>query len=283
MKQEKDYTAAWAQAGLDDDFVFGEVMKRKENGLNLLRAIFPNLEITGVGKMSAQKEIRQSHQGHDVVLDLYIEDDRGRIFDVEMQRRNRKGFWSRLWHYLLYLESKALQKGEKYQDRRPVYLAFLMTYDAMQRNNRIYQSQILFDGLEVPLQASMTLLNSRGQLTKITPELQDVYHLMNGNHQAVTTSYGRKLMVEIERVKMDPEMERKYMKLEMKIEEERADARAEGKNEGKRKREFDVASRLFSQGLTEKEIKENLHEFFTDLTAQEIKEIVEQAQQNAKS
>ena len=276
MKQEKDYVAKWEQAGLADDFAFGEVMKRGNSGLNLLRAIYPNLNITGIGKVNAQEEIRQSRQGHDVVLDLYFEDDQRRIFDVEMQRENRKGFWSRIWHYLLYLESQALQKGEAYEDRRPVHLAFLMSYDAMKRNKRIYHSQILFDDSEVPLKTSMTLLNSQGKVTEVTPELQDVYHLMNGKDQAVVTPFGRHLSQEIELVKLDPQKERKYMLYSLKIEEDLADARAKEKRENA----IAMAKQLFKIGFDVSEVRRNLEATFQRrLAVDEIDAIVKQAQQ----
>lgn len=276
MKQEKDYAAEWKQAGLADDFVFGEVMKRGNNEINLLRTIYPDLHITGIGKVNAQEEIRQSRQSHDVVLDLYFEDDQGRIFDVEMQRKNRKGFWSRIWHYLLYLESQALQKEEAYEDRRPVYLAFLMSYDAMKRNKRIYHSQILFDHSEVPLNTSMTLLNSQGKIAEVTPELQDIYHLMNGRGKSVVTPFGRHLSQEIELVKLDPQKERKYMLYSLKIEEDLADARTEEKRENA----IAMAKQLFKLGFDVSEARRNLEETFQRrLAVDEIDAIVKQAQQ----
>lgn len=72
----------WQQAGITNDFVFGNVMLIGNNFRDLLRAILPELHIQQVRLANRQRNITKMVETHGVVLDVYAEDDCQRTYDI---------------------------------------------------------------------------------------------------------------------------------------------------------------------------------------------------------
>ena len=72
--------------GFSNDYVFGDVMENKDNILLVLNTILPTLHIKNIKYATTQKQINSvDFHSKDVRLDLQVEDEKGKIYDVEMQ------------------------------------------------------------------------------------------------------------------------------------------------------------------------------------------------------
>lgn len=93
------------QLNLEDDFLFAKVMSDKEVCKKVLEKIL-GISIREVSIPATQKTINHLYEGKGIRLDVYINDDEGTVYNVEMERGKQKKAIlpkrSRYYHYPNY-------------------------------------------------------------------------------------------------------------------------------------------------------------------------------------
>ena len=83
----------WENLTLKNRFIFAKVMGKEENALPLLQRLFPELHITSIQYVEAEKTQEGSVDSKSVRYDVYIKDSEKRAFTLEMQVvRKEKSF-----------------------------------------------------------------------------------------------------------------------------------------------------------------------------------------------
>ena len=77
------------QLNLEDDFLFAKVMSDKEVCKKVLEKIL-GISIREVSIPATQKTINHLYEGKGIRLDVYINDDEGTVYNVEMERGKQK-------------------------------------------------------------------------------------------------------------------------------------------------------------------------------------------------
>ena len=90
-----------------------------------------------------------------MILDLLAEDDEGVLYDIEIQKRNRPGFWDRMFAYGDRLRAEQLDEGDDYDSlRRVVVIAFVtfpirddenVDFDVYRETSQ-YDPKLVYDG-----------------------------------------------------------------------------------------------------------------------------------------
>lgn len=141
---EKIGRAAWKKAWITNDFIFGNVMQEGDNCLNLLQAILPELNLQRV-RLNTQKDIHDHHQQRGVRLDVFAEDSLHRVYNIEMQVRNRPGLGQRIRYYQSKIDMDSLRSGVDYQNIKPSYIIFLCPFDPCGADLRRYTFRLRCD------------------------------------------------------------------------------------------------------------------------------------------
>lgn len=173
-----------ARLGITDDMMFQNVMKKPANCKGFLRAVLPELNIKSV-KVKTQERIgREKAKGQKTsILDVWARDERGRLYDIEMQVADEKNLAKRARFYLHKLDEDALRCGEDYSQLRPAYVIFILPFDPEGRGYRDYRFRYYCQrdkSIELGDKSEIIFLNTRGHLGRINPDLQDFYDLVNG-------------------------------------------------------------------------------------------------------
>ena len=110
---------------LDDDFMT-KVFEDKGCTELLLQIILErnDLKVLSVHTQRAIKNL----QGHSVRLDVHAEDEKGCLYDVEIQRRYNSAL----------IDANALKAGKDYQSLSETYVIFITENDVMKRGLPIY-------------------------------------------------------------------------------------------------------------------------------------------------
>ena len=77
------------QLNLEDDFLFAKVMSDKEISRKVLEKIL-GVSIREVSVPTTQKTINILYEGKGIRLDVYLNDDKGTVYNVELERGKRK-------------------------------------------------------------------------------------------------------------------------------------------------------------------------------------------------
>lgn len=75
----------WEELSISNDFLFGKVMQDAELCKELLQRILPDLDIDHVEYPELQKMITEDIDAKGVRLDVYVNDGKGIVYDIEMQ------------------------------------------------------------------------------------------------------------------------------------------------------------------------------------------------------
>ncbi len=110
--------------------MFRLVMEDKELCKEALETIL-NIKIASISFPEGEKSLEQSLSSKGTRLDIYVEDDLGTAYDIEMQvaKRNDERLGKRLRYYQSILDADALKKNQKYSSLRKSVIIFICCFE----------------------------------------------------------------------------------------------------------------------------------------------------------
>ena len=130
---------SWENIGISNDFLFGNLM-RQYPGLckKLLQRILPGLAIDHIEILETQKNIDQDVDARSVRLDVYLSDDRERVYSIEMQMTDTKELPRRSRYYQAMIDLQLLDKGITYRHLNDTYIIFICPFDLYGKGRHMY-------------------------------------------------------------------------------------------------------------------------------------------------
>ena len=255
---EREALEAWNNLSIRDNFIFQRVMQNEKLCKWLLERIL-NVGIRDIHYPDTEKSIDLRLDSKAVRLDVYIEDEAGTVYNIEMQTtKGRDGELPRRTRYYQgMIDMDLLDKGVYYDDLRQTYIIFICTFDLFGRDERIYTFRhrcIELPELELGDGATKIFLNAKGLRGRVDSDLEDFLKFVDG--QKAQSEFAQEMEQEVERVKRQDEMRREYMTLYMEyqkqhhagIEEGMRRGRAEGRAEGRQAGTLHTALRFMRAG-----------------------------------
>ena len=195
-----------------DDFMFGAVMKNPKRCKPIRKIEYPEL----------QKTIDKQYKSKSVRLDVYVEDDKHTVYNIEIQTTRKKNLPKRLRYYQGIIDLNIIDKGEDYTSLKKSFVIFICTYDPFGAGRYIYtfrnrcdEDDTIFLGDE----ATKIVLNAKGTKGDISKELKDTLDFIAG--KAPQSEYAKDLQAAVEEVKQSKEWRREYMLLTMRDREQK--------------------------------------------------------------
>ena len=105
---------------ITDDVMFENVMKDPDTCKLLIEAILPNLQISEI-EVHTQTRIKDNRDNRSSILDVWVKDDLGRQYDLEMQLGQKGSMDLRARYYLSRLDTESLHTGEDYEHLEAAY------------------------------------------------------------------------------------------------------------------------------------------------------------------
>ena len=125
--------------GFTQDLVFGEVMKNKEFCKYMIQATIPELDEVKIINIETQKEFKGTDiDEKGIRLDIFVKDDKGNLFDVEMQNTNEHNLGKRMCYYQSRIDTFALDSGSTYNNLKRSYIVFLCMFDYFNQGKASY-------------------------------------------------------------------------------------------------------------------------------------------------
>ena len=266
--------AKWNKLTLRNNFMFRLVMEKQELCKKLIECIL-GIKIKSISYMEHEKSFEANLKSKGIRLDLFVIDEDGVAYDIEMQMDNsyKEFLGRRTRYYVSTMDNNALKKGERYSQLRKSYVIFICTFDPFGRGLAKYtfnaicnedHSLVLDDGV------TRVFINTEGDRHRISKELASLIGYISTGE--VTDDYTKDLDEEVRALRNDDGRERDYMTYMQTIMEHEDMAYSQGITQG------------ISQGITQankataiKMLKANkpyeeISEF-TELTLSEIREL----------
>ncbi len=127
----------WEKLTIANDFVFCKTMLNADLCRDVLEAIL-GVPIDHVEHISRQEQIDASPDAKGIRLDVYVRDEEGTVYNVEMQATDTFELpqRSRYYHALMALDQ--LGKGRPYKDLKNSYVIFICSFDPFDLGRRVY-------------------------------------------------------------------------------------------------------------------------------------------------
>ncbi len=197
-----------------NDVVFGVVMRQEKYckpllefilGIKIKKIVYENDQETISAPVIKAKSIR---------LDVYVEDNAGTVYDIEVQTTNKYNVGKRTRYYQSMIDVRVLDKGQDYRKLKKSFVIFICNYDPFGKSRLIYTFRNRCDedySIILPDEASKIIINTKGTIGDISDELRAVIQYMDSG--SATTEYTKSLDEEVATVKADEKFRRQYMLL----------------------------------------------------------------------
>ena len=258
--------AKWNKLTLRNNFMFRLVMEKQELCKKLIECIL-GIKIKSISYMEHEKSFEANLRSKGIRLDLFVIDEDGVAYDIEMQMDNsyKEFLGRRTRYYVSTMDNNALKKGERYSQLRKSYVIFICTFDPFGRGLAKYtfnaicnedHSLVLDDGV------TRVFINTEGDRHRISKELASfIGYISTGE---VTDDYTKDLDEEVRTLRNDDGRERDYMTYMQTIMEHEDMAYNRGISQANKA----MAIKMLKANKPYEEISE-----FTELTMSEIDEL----------
>ena len=204
----------WEELGISNDFLFGKVMQDAELCKELLQRILPDLKIDHIEYPELQKSILPELNAKSVRLDVYVQDDKNSVYDIEMQASDTKELPQRTRYYQSLIDLQMIDKGEDYEELNPCYVIFICPFDTFGKERHIYTfKNICMEDKELFLEdgATKIFLNADSEMDDVSDKLRAFLDYVAGKES--DDSFVQKLKEAIKQANQNREWRNDYMTL----------------------------------------------------------------------
>lgn len=253
------------QVNLSNDFLFTKTMEDKEICKSVLEEIL-QIKIKDIRKPTIQKSLKVDEISKGIRLDVYVEDKKNTIFNIEMQTTNNPNLAKRTRYYQGIIDSTLIQTGADYSKLNKTYIIFICTFDPFKIGKHKYtfkntcqeEKNLILEDDSIKI-----FLSTKGKLNDVSDDLIAFLRYVECSTEDIVQKYNSPLVKNVaqrvEKVKENKELRRNFMTLEMKLKER------EKEGEIKKTREIAIASLDL---LNDKEIAK-----ITGLSLEEVKQL----------
>lgn len=228
------------QLNLEDDFLFAKVMSDKEVCRKVLEKIL-DVSIREVSVPATQKTINTLYDGKGIRLDVYLNDNEGTVYNVEMERGKHKRaiLPKRSRYYQGNIDLDIISAGEDYRKLKKSFVIFICTFDPFGDRRHLYTFEnrcVENPSLTLGDETTKIFLNTKGNMHDVDPEMQEFLSYVENTTDDFAAQARSPLIKEIHKkvieVKESKEMEVEYMTLLQRDRENIELGREEGREEG---------------------------------------------------
>ena len=224
----------WEELTVADNFIFQKVMLNKEICRRFLESLL-NIVIAEINFVISEYTLEISRDNKGVRLDVYVKDNTGRVYNIEMQTASvKQGILAkRSRYYQAIIDVNNLQKGDDYAALPETVVIFVCTFDPFGYSQKCYKFENRCEGKENLLLgdgAKRVFLYSKGEINNVTEDIADFLSLIEG--KKTEGEFAKLIEKEVSRLKHREETREEYMILSAQIMDARREGRAEGREEG---------------------------------------------------
>ena len=265
---------------IQDNFIFQKVMLKKHICKAVLERLL-DISIKDIVYIHEEKNLDVRWDTKSVRLDVFVNDDKGTVFNIEMQTsKDMEELVKRTRFYQSILDMYHIQKGQKYTTLNDSYIIFICTFPVFTGDRHKYTFRnICIEEHDIELNdgATKLFLSTKGTQNDVSKPLQAFLDYIDG--QEATDELLRDIDDAVHEVKHCEAWKEEYSMLSMDhykywkegVAEGIAEGLAQGKMEGKAEGKTEVVIEMLRKQLSLEMIAE-----VTNYTVEEVKSIAKE-------
>ena len=223
----------WENLKISNDFIFAKVMRNPELCKGMLERLL-DISIDRIEYQEEQKVIDIVKDSKSVRLDVYLKDEKGTVYDVEIQATSSRNLPKRARFYQGMIDLNAIEKGADYSELPKSFVIFICTFDKFDKGLWRYTFQnVCEEDASLLLNDGTTKIffNTIGNKGKINKEAENILKFIASNE--IEDDFTESLAQEVRKIKENREWRVEYMTLLMREREKYKEGMEEGEKNGK--------------------------------------------------
>ena len=209
-------------------------------------------EISKVQLAEKERVFEGSLDGKSIRYDVYLKDEEGGSFDLELQISNDRNLAKRVRYYHSILTADALLKGQFYDKLKDCYVIFIFTdIDPLGKGKTVYEigNTILNEDNELFEDGQHTFIFNFSKNREKTEDgaIEEIADYFYNNH--VSGELSGRIDEMVQELNSNPTWRRKIMTYEQELEAQKRISREEGLEEGYSKAKSDMAMAMLQKGI----------------------------------
>ena len=216
FEDEKSYE----ELTITDNFMFAKVMLNEQLCKEFLEMIL-HIRIRRIEYYNDEKTLKKFYHSKGIRLDVYLNDENGTIYNIEMQNSRHANLSKRSRYYQGMIDLNLLEPGDDYGKLERSYIIFICTFDMFGRGRNIYTFEnrcVEALDLVLPDEAVKVFINTTGTGDDLDEEFMELMNFFNG--ELATAGIAKELQEEVDKVKSKEEWRVEYMTM-MELERQR--------------------------------------------------------------
>ena len=229
---------------IKDDFMIGVIMRNPKYCKPFWETIL-NIKISHIEYPKSQEIIDLSSDAKSVRLDIYVEDGKGTIYNIEMQTTDNKNLPKRMRYYQSMIDLNILEKGDNYKNLKQSFVIFICTFDLFGKDRHIYTFEnrcIQEPTLPLGDDTIKIILNTKGTMDDISPEMKRLSNFIDGKKPE--DAFTKELAEAVQSVRNNEKWRLDYMTLEMSYQEKFEQGLEQGIEQGFNNAKIELALKM---------------------------------------
>ena len=264
-------TNMYEKLTIRNKFMFGKVTQNPVIAQKMADLLTP-VEIGAVTEAEREKFLQHRSSSKYVKLDMYLEDENGRVVDTEMQNKSNNKMVQeelplRIRYYQGMIDQEILSSGTDYIFLKETYIIFICTYDPFGKGKYVYHFHMACDeGESIQLHDKMNWIfyNTTADLSEVPEGIKKFLNYVENEH--AEDEFTRLLDKEVKNARLNEEWRSEYLKTYVNDMDMRREGYIEGekfgiergKAEGERERDRTLINQWLQKGKAITEIADDL-------------------------
>ena len=264
-------TNMYEKLTIRNKFMFGKVTQNPVIAQKMADLLTP-VEIGAVTEAEREKFLQHRSSSKYVKLDMYLEDENGRVVDTEMQNKSNNKMVQeelplRIRYYQGMIDQEILSTGTDYIFLKETYIIFICTYDPFGNGKYVYHFHMACDEDEsIQLHDKMNWIfyNTTADLSEVPEGIKKFLNYVENEH--AEDEFTRLLDKEVKNARLNEEWRSEYLKTYVNDMDMRREGYIEGekfgiergKAEGERERDRTLINQWLQKGKVITEIADDL-------------------------
>lgn len=211
-----------------DNFFFCKILtKNKALCIDLLELIL-RIKIKDIVFLTEQKPIEITADGKGVRLDVYVEDDKNTVYDIEMQPSMKKNLPKRSRYYQGMIDLNLIERGADYNELKKSFVIFICLEDPFNKGLHIYTFEnrcIESPDILLGDETTKVFINADGTADDVSQEMKEFLDYLQG--KGTQSDFTRRIADEVSKARVHEEWRVEYMSLLLRDQEMRTEGRDE--------------------------------------------------------
>lgn len=220
MTNEEKLMLKWETLTIKDNFIFGKTMESNPDLCRRLIEKVLDVKIKFISYPEREKTIEARLDSKGIRLDVYVEDDNNRSFDIEIQLTDNDDLAKRMRYYIDLIDLDKLNKGKsvKYKSLGESYIIFICLFDVFGYGYQFYDFDIVCrrnSALHLIDGTHRIFLCTEGEDTELSYEVKNFLDYVAG--RGIKSDFIRELDEAVQRVKLSKEWRLSFMTYELAL------------------------------------------------------------------